>query len=515
MYKMKRTLLMVLAVVLALAFVLTGCGTAQKVDVQPEDKTESSTPAKSEPAKETTMASEEPTELVWYLVGPGQEPDTDAVLAEVNKYLKDKLNVTIKLNVLAYGDAYNQKVNNMLAAGEPFDICFTAGWAADIKLNSSKGFFTELDPYLEQDPTILNIIGKDFMEGVKINGKTYAVPCNKELAHCWGFLLKKDLVDKYNIPLNEIKKMEDLEPWFEQIKNNEPGVIPLLSVEMEAPFKLLDWDNFADDDAPGALYPNNDSTTVVNQFLAPESITHYKKMREYMKKGYLAADAATMGNFNDQLKTGKYFACVQSLKPGKDAEMKGSTGGIEWVQVEITPVITSNRDCGGGALLAIPSASKNKDLAWKFINMLYTDKTLVNMFVYGIENVHYKKISDNVVTLLDSPVQYRAGNGWRFGDQLKNYLMDNEDPQKWEKFAEFNKKAIGLNSLGFTFDRTNVEAEMAACKQVVQTYYKQLFTGSVEIDPTVKQMEEELKAAKVDKVLAEMQAQYDEFLKNK
>ena len=147
--------------------------------------------------------------------------------------------------------------------------------------------------------------------------------------------------------------------------------------------------------------------------------------------------------------------------------------------------------------------------------MLYTDKTLVNMFVYGIENVHYKKISDNVVTLLDSPKAYMAGNGWRFGDQLKNYLMDNEDPQKWEKFAEFNKQAIGLNSLGFTFDRSDVEAELAACKQVVQTYYKQLFTGAVEVDPTVQKMDEELKAAKVDKVLAAMQEQYDAFLKNK
>ena len=502
---------MVLAVVFVLAFTMSGCGKEETVSSDPT-KTASSEPA-STPVEE--VKDTPPTELMWYLVGPGQEPDTDAVLEEVNKYLKDKLNVTIKLNVLAYGDTYNQKVNNMLAAGEPFDICFTAGWAADIKLNSSKGFFTELDEYLANDPTITNIIGESFMEGVKINGKTYAVPCNKELAHDWGFLLKKDLVEKYAIPTDQIKSMEDLEPWFDKIKAGEPGVVPLLSVEMEAPFKLLDWDNFADDDAPGALYSNNDSTTVINQFLAPESIEHYKKMREYAKKGYLSADAATMTNFNDQLKTGKYFACVQSMKPGKDDEMKGSTDGIEWKQVDITPVITSNRDASGGALLAIPSASKNKDLAWKFINMLYTDATLSNMFIYGIENVHYKKISDNVVTLLESPKAYKAGNGWRFGDQLKNYLMDNEDPQKWEKFAAFNKSATGLNSLGFSFDRSSVEAQLAACKQVVQNYYKQLFTGSVDVDPTVKKLESELKAAKVDEVLAAMQTQYDEFLKNK
>lgn len=508
MSTMKRLLCIALVIVFALAFTLAGCGAKQTTEPTKADELTKA----AEPTKAAAVANP-PTTLTWFCVGPGQEPDTDAVLAEVNKYLKDKLNVEIKMNVLAYGDAYNQKVNSMLAAGDPFDICFTASWAADIKMNSSKGFFTVLDDYLKQDPTIVNIIGQSFMNGVKINGKTYAVPCNKELAHDWGFLLKKDLVDKYQVPVKDIKKMEDLEPYFEKIKAGEPGVTPLLSVEMEAPFKLLDWDNFADDDAPGALYPNNDGTQVINQFLAPESIDHYKKMREYNRKGYLSPDAATMTNFNDQLKTGKYFACVQSMKPGKDAEMKGSTGGIDWVQVDITPVMTNNRDCGGGALLAIPTSSKNKDLAFKFITMLYTDKNLVNMFVYGIENVHYQKVSDNVVKLLDSPKAYKAGNGWRFGDQLKNYLMDNEDPQKWVKFGEFNKKAVGLNSLGFAFDRTNVEAKLAACKQVVQTYYKQLFTGSVDVDPTVKKMEAELKAAKVDEVLAEMQKQYDAFLK--
>jgi putative aldouronate transport system substrate-binding protein len=488
MNKTKRLVCLALALALMAAAALTGCKTVK------------------------ASSSTAPTKLTWFLVGPGQEPDTDFVLSKVNEYLKDKLNVEIDLTVLAYGDSYNNKVNTMLAAGDAFDICFTAGWAADIKMNAANGYFTVLDEYLEKDPIIINVVGRDFMNGIKINGKTYAVPCNKEQVHNWGFLLKKDLVDKYQVPVQEIKSMEDLEPYYDRIKAEEPGVIPLLTVEQEAPFKLLDWDNFSDDSIPGALYPDNRNTNVINQWLAPESIDYYHKMRQYAEKGYISADAATMTNFNDQLKTGKYFACVQSLKPGKDAEMKASTDGIDWVQVDITRPVMSNRDASGGALLAIPAASKNKDLAFKFITMLYTDKTLVNMFVYGIEDVHYKKISENTITLLDSPKAYKAGNGWRFGDQFKNYLMDNEDPEKWDKFKEYNKSGLALTSLGFCFDRTPVEAQCAACKGVVERYYKQLFAGIVDVDSTVEQMENELKAAKVDEVIAEMQGQCDEWL---
>jgi putative aldouronate transport system substrate-binding protein len=495
MYKVKRCFCLALVVVLALAVVLSGCGA----------KTQ---PSADQPKSE---AQKENVDLIWYLVGPQQEPETDRICEEANKYLKDKLNVNIKLTVLGYGDPYNNKVNAMLAAGDRIDICFTAGWAADIKANSASGYFRELDEYLANSSTIIDIVGQDFMNGVKINGKTYAVPCRKEQVHNWGFILKKDLADKYNVDTAAIKKMEDLEPVFDKILASEPGITPLLVVEGEAPFKLLDWDPISDDAIPGALYPDNRDTKIINQYLAPESIAMYRKMREYAQKGYISPDASTMQNFNDQLKTGKYFALTQSMKPGKAAEMKASTGGIEWVDVNITRPTMANRDASGGALLAIPTSAKYPDRAFQFIEMLYTDKYLNNLFVYGIENVHYKKVSDNVVTLTEN-TGYRAGNGWRFGDQFLNYLMDNEDPDKWNKFIEYNKSGLPLRSLGFSFDKTPVDTEHAACRAVTETYYKQLFTGAVDVDSTVKRLEADYKAAGADIVIAEMQRQYDEWL---
>lgn len=506
MKKVARIYLSVIALVLSAAMLMTGCVVAP---VTPA--TDPGTPSTAGSTKTTPSA--EPVELIWYLVGPQQEPDTEMILQAANDYLKDKLNVKINLTVLGYGDPYNDKVNTMLASGDRIDICFTAGWAADIKANSSAGYFRELDGYLAKSSTITDIVGKAFMEGIKINGKTYAVPCRKEQVHNWGFIIMKDLAEKYNIDPAKITKMEDLEPAFATIKQNEPDIYPLLVVEGEAPFKLLDWDPISDDSIPGALYSDNRDTKIINQFLAPESIAMYKKMREYMQNGYIPADAATMQNFNDHLKTGKYFAICQSMKPGKAAEMTASTG-VEWLDVNITAPVMANRDASGGALLAIPTSAKYPDQAFSFIEMLYTDKYLNNLFVYGIENVHYKKVSDNVVTLTEN-TGYRAGNGWRFGDQFLNYLMDNEDPNKWQQFTEYNKQGLVLNSLGFSFDRTPVDVEHAACRAVTEMYYKQLFTGSVDVDATVKQMEADYKAAGVDRLIAEMQRQYDEWLASK
>ena len=172
----------------------------------------------------------------------------------------------------------------------------------------------------------------------------------------------------------------------------------------------------------------------------------------------------------------------------------------------------SNRETTG-ALLAIPAGSKNPEKAFRFIELLYTDKYVKNLLNYGLEDVHYKKLSDNVIELIDPANSgYNPGHGWKFGDQFKDYLMSNEDPQKWEKFLAYNDEGLALNSLGFVFDKTNVETQISACKNVVQAYYKQLFTGSVEVEPTVKQFDAELKAAGVDDLIAEMQRQYDEWL---
>jgi putative aldouronate transport system substrate-binding protein len=90
--------------------------------------------------------------------------------------------------------------------------------------------------------------------------------------------------------------------------------------------------------------------------------------------------------------------------------------------------------------------------------------------------------------------------------------MAGEAENKAELWREYNKAGLPLINLGFVFDATNVANEVAACKDVVQTYYKQLFTGSVDPDPVVKEMEAAFKTAGADLVIAEMQKQFDEWL---
>ncbi len=509
MFKMKKVSCLAMVIVFALTFALTGCG-GQTAGTGAEATAPEVTAAEST-AAEATPAATTPKEIVEIsYIRPGTSPaDLDSVMAKLNEYLADK-GIKLNLQIFAFGD-YDTKVNPMLASGEPFDVCFTANWAANYYMNAAAGYFLPLNDYLAKDSTIVDILGKDFLNGASIDGVNYAVQTHKETAHNWGFLLQKKLVDKYQIDVTKITKTADLAPYFEQILKGEGGkIVPLLACKMDTPFHFLDWNNLSDDNVPGVLYPDNRDTKVVDQFLTPEAIEYYKEMRDYYQKGYIAKDNASLVATNEEMKTGKYFATEQPLIPCFAARLSQETG-IDWVQVDITKPVMSNRETTG-AMSAIPAASKNPERAFEFINLMYTDATMRNMITFGLKDTHYTVNDDGRIKITQKGVDgWNLGNQWVFGDQFKDLLLESQPLDMWTQMTDYNKAAFVEQNLGFVFNSAPVQTQIAACKAVVDSYYPILFTGSADVDKTVAKFSSELKASGEEAIIAEMQKQYDDW----
>jgi putative aldouronate transport system substrate-binding protein len=506
MYKMKK--LFCLAMVVFFAFVMfAGCG-QQPATVTP------ATTAEETKAVEPTKPALDPYEVTWYFVGNGQPKDMPLVEAEANKYLKDKINATIKITCFDWG-SYEQKITAMIASGEPFDICFTAIWINNYRVNAAKGAFLPLNDLFDKvGPKTKELLGKDFLAGSAIDGKNYAIPCNKEKAHNWGFIFRQDLVEKYSLDIKSVKKLADLEPMLKVIKEKEKGIYPLGIKDGETPYQQLDWDKIGDDDVPGALYPDNRDSKIVNEFETPEAKAMFEQLHAFYKAGYIRKDAAAAGeSYAPDQKAGKMFVYSASLKPGKDAEMTNQGGGtFKWIQQDITPPVMSNRETTG-SMMAISKTSKNPERAMMFLELFNTDPVLNNLINFGIEGTHYTKKSDTVIDLVkDSGYKEMVGMQWALGNQFLNYLLPNEDPKKWEKFLEFNTKALPLKSLGFSFNMEPVKTEAAACKAVYKEFMPQLDTGTADPNVTLPKFTDKLKKAGVDKIIAEMQAQYDKWL---
>ncbi|MGL4449954.1 MAG: ABC transporter substrate-binding protein [Sarcina sp.] len=438
------------------------------------------------------------TTLKWYTIG-GQPKDYDKVIAKANEYLGEKIGVNLDMKFIDFGD-YNQKMSVIINSGESYDLAFTCSWAGDYLGNSRKGAFLELDSYLDTlGKDMKGVIDERFWAGAKVDGKTYAVPNQKELgvAPMWTFT--KEYVDKYNIPINDIKTLEDLEPWLKVIKENEPDVVPLYVT------KGFSYTVFFDQlvDPVGISLDDNGELKIQNMFETQEMKDRLNTIRRYYQAGYINADAATATDD----KAVKRLVTKADGQPYAD-EIWSESLKYPVVSVPITDTWITNGSTTG-SLIAVSANSKNKEKAIEFLNLLNTDKEIRNLINYGLEGEHYEKLGENKIKITNKKgydVPY-----FSLGNLFNTYVTENEPETKWDEFQAFNDAAKVSPALGFKFNSAPVSTEVAAVNNVLEEFKATLYSGSVDVDEYLGKLNTKLKQQGLDKIIAEMQKQIDEW----
>ena len=506
---LKKTLTVFVGSACVLSMALTGCNKPTSSGAASPSPSETTQASESTESSAETKEELAPVELKWYYRGTPQEDDA-LIQDEVNKYLAENtdLNCTVKLVAVDPG-VYNEKLTQIIAAGEEFDICFTANWVNNYYTQAAKGAFLPLNDLLDQyAPKTKEMLGEDFLSGSRINGINYAIPANKEHAHTWGLLIRKDIAEKYNMDFSGVKSLADMEPFFQIIKEKEPNMYALEGTPAEAAQRLLDFDIINNDTTPGAVY-NDDNSKVFDHLEQPEMLEHYKLMHSFMQKGYIREDAASVTDYIPDQKAGKIFCAVRSMKPC-NAEEQGVNMGQSYIQIDLTTPVISNRETTG-SMQAISATSKNPERALMFLERYNTDPVLNNLICFGVEGVHYTKISDNQIQGTENQGKYNPGIGWSMGNQLLNYLSAVEPTDKWDQFAAFNEAGVKTQSLGFVFDPTPVTTQIAQCTNVWTQYVPGMQVGSSNPEETLPKAVAAFNDAGMQDILAEMQKQMDAF----
>lgn len=458
--------------------------------------------ANSKESNSSNVASKKPTELVWYAIG-AEPTDLNQVLEKVNEYLTEKMNATLDMKFTDFGD-YNQKISMVINSGEAYDLAFTCSWAGDYLGNARKGAFLDLTEYLETTgKEMYEAIDERFWEGATIDGKIYAVPTQKEISTAPMWRFSKELVDKYNIPYEELHTLQDLEPWLKVIKENEPDVVPLYIWNGVRAPQLFD-----EIIEPVGVEYGDETLTVKNLYETEYLKEQLKTLRKYYELGYINGDAATA----TEEPTLKSFVSKADGQPYAE-NIWAAQAGREIVTSPITDAYITNSSTTG-SMIAVSANSKNKEKAVEFLNLLNTDQYLKNLIVYGIEDVHYTKTSDTQIEYTDKHKDYEI-SAFAFGNLFVNYIMADEPTTKWEEFQKFNDESVASVALGFKFDSTNVTNEIAAITNVLEEFKAALFSGSVDVDEYLEKMNTKLKEQGIDRVIEEMQSQIDEWKASK
>lgn len=514
MRKSLRFLVMVLSVLMAVSM-LAACSNATNsaapssaaVTAAGSSVAASSAAATAEPTAAPTKTPD-PAQLTWYYGGT-QPNNYDAVMAELNKQLQAKINVTLQFKITDFGD-FSTKMQTVMASGEKFDLCFTTGgWVNNFLPAVTKGAFLPLNNYLNdpQYATLKGSMPSFFWDDASYKGQIYAVPNQQVEYDQDGVWMKKDLVDKYNIDVTKIKQLSDFTPIFETIKKNEPGIIPVSGqgynggVGFES---LYDQGIFQLPIVP--LYIDTNTWKVIDGNTIQANLDDLKIMRQWNQDGFFPSDIATLTDETALMQAGKIFCQYSVQKPGNEAELK-NTYGYDVVCIPTGPKLFYSGTCINTAT-AISQTSQHPDQAFALLNLFNTDSNVYNMASWGLPDQDYTVDSSNANRITPKQNAYNLYN-WELGCVFNSFLIPGQTDDVWTQTKAANDESIPVPINGFQIDQDKIQTQISQMDAVNQQYGPILGDGLADPAATMPKYEAALKSAGIDDVIKEVQSQLD------
>lgn len=455
--------------------------------------------------------------LTWV---QGTGADAPADVAEVNEALnvisREKLGVEVDIIYMT-----GEMVLTSIQAGEVYDMYFTCDWYNDYVTQSYAGIFADLTDLLQElTPDLYATMPEEVWELSKVNGKNYGIPVKKDYCPEIFVMFDKDLYAELGIEIPDEMDFVDLEPYLAAYKEYYPDRYPLMFTRtpsgIDGTFNFIHRNSMIG--FPYSAAGTEDATKIISIFEDPEMVEKFVKLHEWYELGYINPDAATTGedgidNKVNFLKFGQGFYGADSiwsssyLYPIQISKISGpylSTSGVR------------------GSLNAISSALESDPeklaLCLKYQELVNTDKQYRDILRYGIEGKHFTYNEDGTVTRTNAGVNNY--NPWAFsqGSYALSSVAKSDfdavpaDPNMWDVVFAGYENAIVAADMGFSFDPTDFEMEIAQLTVIREKWYSQIYTGTVDPAEAIPEIIAEMEAAGLREVIAGAQAQLDAFL---
>lgn len=532
MKKIKSLLALIMALVLTLAL-FSGCATSNN---QSSPSTNASPSAAASPS-----APSAPQKVVLYLITFNRIPDDYSKINDtINQYIaKTYPDTNVELDLKLFGPAdYANKIQLAQQSGLPMDLFIPLGLQSAIAQNQCADITNAIGTYGKDLKAILEKdFGTDAFNTVSKDGKIYAVPINKAVVLTPTFIFDKDMFAATGLSIDNIKSIWDLDPVFAKIKELYPDVYPYASINaigaggvsgmnfVMAGEEKMDplGDSLMGGVFTGAVF--GDSGKVVNVFDSENYRKYVNLMHDWYQKGYMPMDMATSTSTATELvSAGRLFSTFGSYADASGGANVGKLWqALTGKNIDGKSIGTFYMDTTAASLaMCVSSTSTNADAAVKLLNILYTDSFALNTILFGIEGEDYVKVSDHVVSFpegLDAnTVPYTAYLcSGVIGTQSLQWGIAPSTEADYEtllKAIAMTKTAERSPYFGFTFDVSNVLNEITAITNVVKQYSPGLESGSLDPAEILPEFNKALKDAGLEKVIAEKQAQLDEWIKN-
>lgn len=543
---MKKVTSLLLVVAMMFSMLLSGCGNAEKTEVEGSDAAEQEVKTESETATDTTVEETlelEPMTLKLVMGGNGGQQDEEKVIARANEILAELVpNTTIEVEFIPMPE-YSQKFDLMMAAQETVDIAWNS-WSQSLSQTVNNGALLPLDE-LMTSTSIQDEIPAWLLDGGKVQGVQYMIP--KYEMHFWQLAMwapqdrfekyfdlekskevflnanqeyihvSQEMWDLYDDYLTKANEGGDLgggySPWVNSMNEGTDliGGAPQWSYKMPATVRMY---------TPG----NEWDFTVHNTYKMEENITMFKQLAEWKEKGFIAEDMlamdnprAVLENANDEKGATLWFHGYMNPKQEGDfyVEDRYTKTNVR-VPVQQFPVVKTNANDG----LTIPITAQDPVRSMMVIELLETEKgkEFYNTLVFGIEGDHYTKEGDNRIVYDVGTNDRRSLDatygqaGFVLGNVHNKWVTQEDTVDDYNDYWEMMHQSGIVSPLaGFKYNDENYSSEVIQIKSVLSEYMKGFMSGYY-TEELYTEFLEKLDKANVEEVIADVQVQLDTYL---
>lgn len=526
----KAFLSKILIGVLIFTLVLAGCQGADS-----SKKSSSSGINKAADAAGSHSSGLEPVKLVWYTAVDHVRADMDMVWDKIDKYLEEKINVTLDRHFYQMPD-YKEKISTVISSGQYMDILFT-GASYNFTASAQQGAYYAIEDLIPKYlPKTKNVVPQGGWDALTVDNHIYGVPTYKDMADRFSFLYNKTMTDKYNlkVPQNgEWTTFRDMIPLLYEAKAardadqpdlvKQPIIELLNGIKRYYPFESLNGLAVANIPGVEAYEGKGSGETVFNIYDTKEYRELCKTIKKLVDDGIFPYDHKNFDPDRALLNAGKLIGNFA----GGYIEIKPDMYAGRETTLTTPDLVVMTTDYVQSGFQALSGKTKNPERALMFLELLNTDKKLANMVRFGIENEHYVYNDEGRLDITISPRNKNISNyvdyayyfwyGWQFGNILAGDLPSVVSTNFGNLLKELNNNSIQDTNLGFAVDTKPIMNEIAACSSVINEYDSDtnLRSGMVEdVDKTIDEFIAKLKANGSDKIVEEIQRQLTEWRKS-
>lgn len=453
------------------------------------------------------QASGEPIVLTVPVIFENSIPKDFELVAEVaGSLIEDKLGVQTQFFPLlrpSYDSRRSAELVMLDKMGIHFDL---------VHESVCTGELMPLGNLLETDGQGILALLAEHYPGFSADDQVLWIPSVSDYVTCRGLAMRTDLVEKYNVDLSQIDSLEDLTPIFSRISTGEPGMRMISGYFANyAPFEQSEQSLVSFEGTIFSL-SSDGSERVLNYYATDTYRVFCQTIHTWYDEGYIDPYITLQGVRASQLvEAGVLFAYTCTYKPGIVAETSNQCKMPMTVIQLSEPAITAHSRSVNW--WGISADCSHPEEAMRLLELFYTDPELANLFIYGLEGVHYQVLPDGSITypegVSEETVGYINDAAWVFPNQYLSHPSMGMDLTIWQELKDFNLSATPVKTLDFAFNSTSVQSANEALNTIAAKYSYGLATGQLDPDIYLDQMLCEMESVGVQDVCTELQRQYD------